>query len=294
MDIVTHAVIGAIVASPFLDSHPLPAVCFALGSVLPDLDALSRIFGKRAFMSIHQTYSHALPVIALVGFAAWPLLDAFGAPPLAALTLALGMVVHSLLDVSNTYGIALFLPFSRRRFSAEWVFFIDGVVVALSYPTLIILNQTNLSKMLVLVIYSVAMALYWICKAVLRRRAFGLSPKGTVSLLPSALVPWHFLGCCQEGETVLLFQINALNGVKSEEERVALFDADFEAIKAEREYQIMCSLSPAYHIVESKSNGNGTRLLCRDLRTRNFKTKFGELEVQLDTQGFVKETVFHV
>ncbi len=55
MDVVTHALIGLIGASPFAVSHPVAASCFALGAVAPDLDALSRLFGKRAFMRAHQT-----------------------------------------------------------------------------------------------------------------------------------------------------------------------------------------------------------------------------------------------
>jgi hypothetical protein len=42
MDIVTHAMMGAIAASPFLQSHPEAAAAFMFGSVAPDLDAFSR------------------------------------------------------------------------------------------------------------------------------------------------------------------------------------------------------------------------------------------------------------
>ncbi len=44
MDIVTHAMMGTIAASPFLESHPEVATAFMFGSVLPDLDVLSRVF----------------------------------------------------------------------------------------------------------------------------------------------------------------------------------------------------------------------------------------------------------
>ena len=39
-------------------------------------------------------------------------------------------MAHSLLDLTNTYGVAWFMPFSNRRFCLEWVFFIDAVVLA--------------------------------------------------------------------------------------------------------------------------------------------------------------------
>jgi hypothetical protein len=91
--------------------------------VAPDLDVLSRLFGKRAFLAAHQTWSHALPLIAAAGAAAYLLLDHRPAVPLA---LVAGMSLHALLDWTNTYGITLWLPFTRRRFCAEWVFFIDA------------------------------------------------------------------------------------------------------------------------------------------------------------------------
>ncbi|MDF1660347.1 MAG: metal-dependent hydrolase [Planctomycetota bacterium] len=295
MDIVTHAVMGAIIATPFMDSHPVAAVCFAFGSVLPDLDAFSRLFGKSAFMKIHQTYSHALPVIALIGLLAWPALNALGVPALGALTLALGMMFHSLLDVTNTYGIALFLPFSKRRFSTEWVFFIDSIVIAISYPTLIILTQfQSLPGKTVLSCYCAIMLCYWLLKCALRRRALSFSPPGTVSLLPSALYPWEFLGCSQGKDEVLLFQVHSLTGNVTREESVPLFDREHEELTTQREFKIMSELSPAYHIVERDQKESGLWLRCKDLRTRNFKTNFGELEISLDLSGAVKDLVFHV
>jgi membrane-bound metal-dependent hydrolase YbcI (DUF457 family) len=47
MDIITHAGIGLIAAAPLLNSHPELAAGLVAGSVLPDLDALNRVFGKR-------------------------------------------------------------------------------------------------------------------------------------------------------------------------------------------------------------------------------------------------------
>ena len=39
--------------------------------------------------------------------------------------LALGMAGHALLDLTNTYGIALLAPISRQRVCFEWTFFLD-------------------------------------------------------------------------------------------------------------------------------------------------------------------------
>src|SRR5215468_216664 len=124
MDIVTHAGVGLVAASPFLADRPELAVGIVAGSVLPDLDALCRLQSKTAFLRAHQTWSHALPVqltlsagtafiAALLG---WRGIE-------VGMGLFAGFVGHSLLDLTNTYGVAWLTPFSRRRFCLEWVFF---------------------------------------------------------------------------------------------------------------------------------------------------------------------------
>jgi membrane-bound metal-dependent hydrolase YbcI (DUF457 family) len=295
VDIVTHAVMGSIVAAPFFQEHPIAASCFVFGAVLPDLDAFSRLFGKRAFMKVHQTYTHALPIIAVIGLLSWPIFRHFDLPGLCALGLALGMTFHSLLDVTNTYGIALFLPFSKRRFSKEWVFFIDSVVALVSYPCLIFLYYRPDLATTVASAYVAIMALYWVLKARLRARALTHSPPGTQALLPSALWPWEFLGCARLDEGVRLFHINALNGEKRNESTVEIFDHRYlDLMDKVPEFQVMSALSPTYHVVQDTGSETGKNLLCRDLRTRNFKTRFGELEVKVDHSGEVKDLVFHV
>ena len=64
MDIVTHGMMGIVIAAPFAQDHPGPAVALMMGSVLSDLDAFSRLGGRRNFLRCHQTYTHALPIIA--------------------------------------------------------------------------------------------------------------------------------------------------------------------------------------------------------------------------------------
>ena len=78
MDVVTHGMIGLVVASPLASTHPEASAAFMFGSVLPDLDAASRIFGKRAFLHAHQTYTHSTPIILAVGAAFWAALGAAG------------------------------------------------------------------------------------------------------------------------------------------------------------------------------------------------------------------------
>lgn len=79
MEIITHAGIGLIAAAPMLNSRPELALGLVAGSVLPDLDALARVFGKRAFLRSHQTWSHAIPVQGAVSVLAGVIASACGA-----------------------------------------------------------------------------------------------------------------------------------------------------------------------------------------------------------------------
>ena len=300
MDIVTHAMMGAVTASAIAEEQPVAAAAFVLGSVLPDLDALSRCFGKRAFLRFHQTQSHGLPNALFAGGLLWILVQALDwYAPWAAVGLALGMIFHSALDYTNTYGITLFAPFSRRRFCTEWVFFIDAVVIVASVAALLGVwqHQQRYGELGygVQLVYGTAMLGYWSVKVALRRRGLRLSPPGTLSLLPSALVPWHYFGCARQGESIAVFRVDVLGGRIFEEERAAILDARYEAALAGvPEFTTMQCLSPAYHAVESQTSAEGTKLICRDLRTRNFRTRFGQLDLLIDARSVVQRVEFHV
>jgi hypothetical protein len=56
----------------------------------------------------------------------------------------------------------------------------------------------------------------------------------------------------------------------------------------------MRELSPAYHVVSASATEAGELICCRDLRTRNFKTTFGDLEILLDARRQIVQTTFHV
>ena len=209
------------------------------------------------------------------------------------------MTFHSVLDFTNTYGITLFAPFSRRRYCTEWVFFIDAVVIAASFVALagIWYHQQRYSELGygVQLVYGTAMLAYWGIKLGLRHRGLRLSPPETLSLLPSALLPWHFFGCAPQEGSVLLFRVDVLHGCLHEEERVDVLDPRYQdVLEGVPEFATMRRLSPAYHAVERQETSDGTMLICRDLRTRNFRTRFGQLDLLIDSRNAVSQIEFHV
>ena len=304
VDIVTHVLMGGVLASPLLETKPLTATLFAFGNVLPDLDALSRAFGKRAFLASHQTWSHSLPVIALIGAVAAGSLAALGSDEAltAGIALALGMTLHAMLDWTNTFWITLLAPFSRKRYCREWVFFIDSVVVAATIPSIAIVGwriATDQSPGWKLqAAYAAFLAIYWPLRVWMRRIAMRRAPPGTMSLLPSALWPWHYLGAVREGDAIRIFDVNLLRPGISNEQRVPILDAPFAGtLDRVPEVATMRHLSPAYHVVRTEplADGSGTKLFCRDLRLRNFEwVAFGAIDLEVGRDGAPRNVVFHV
>lgn len=300
MDIVTHAMSGVILASPLARTTPLTAAALVFGCVLPDLDVLSRSFGKTAFLRWHQTYTHSLPIIAIVTGVSWLIWSWLGLPePWAPLALGAGLALHTLQDVTNTYGVGMLTPFRRRRYALAWVFFIDALVVAVSAVAVVPAGKSFFPRGASgggwTLGYGVFLAAYWSIRWAIRHRAGRLQPQGTRTLVPSALVPWRFYGYALVEGRPRVFELNAIRGAVRDQGEYDVFDGQYAHWLANvPEDRRMRELSPGYHVVAARKHDGKTTLVCRDLRTRNFGGKFGMLEITFDSAGQVEAKVFHV
>jgi membrane-bound metal-dependent hydrolase YbcI (DUF457 family) len=299
MDIVTHAMTGVIAAAPLAAWRPLTAACATFGCVLPDLDVLARLLGKRAFLRCHQTFTHSLPVIAaltLVILAAWHWV---GLPePWAPLALAAGMILHSMMDASNTYGAAIAWPLVRRRFSLGWLFFIDAVTLVVTglFCAISLHNlRTFDSSPAPAIVFAAFVPAWWTTRLLLARRVRRLAPSDVKGLVPSALLPWRFYGYIMHGKRAELRRLNAFTGRQSPQGECGILDDEFaEQLSSVPEFGLMRQLSAGYHVVSAHADGDSVTVTCRDLRTRNFGGRFGILEVTFDSRGRAERTVFHV
>ncbi len=109
----------------------LAGVLFAL---LPDIDYFLIFSDRLAFIRHHRGFTHsltALPLFALLGALAG---RALGGPrwfrPLFFLGLAV-LLSHLLLDLATSYGTQILFPFTRKRFTLDWLFIIDPYLTAL-------------------------------------------------------------------------------------------------------------------------------------------------------------------
>jgi|GEM_PF-2176793 membrane-bound metal-dependent hydrolase YbcI (DUF457 family) len=301
MDIVTHALMGVAVAGPCLITAPAASAGFILGSVLPDLDAFSRIFGKKSFLTWHQTFTHSLGAMLTVAMLGFICLTIQSEIAYAFFGISAGMLFHSLLDYTNTFGVKLCFPFSQRRQCLEWVFFIDAVTIILTALMLAILGWSFTTEsgpsIWQTVIYLVLLISYFLWKGWLRTRAIQKIGMQVESLIPSAFLPWRFMGYRRlDPSQAQLIDFNVLWGSITKEENITILDEQWQATLASSSYFLtMRQLSIGYHIVSDNLKDDGNHVIrCRDLRTRNFGTTFGELDIIVTPTGEIVSQILNV
>ena len=147
MDPLTHLTTG-LICSQLLPapSRWWAAAAGAIFAVWPDVDYFFIFWDRLAFIRYHRGFTHslvALPLFALAGALLGRFLggDRWFKPLFILGLVALGS--HLILDLATSYGTQLLSPFSRRRFSLDWIFIIDpyftalllaGAIASLSFP----------------------------------------------------------------------------------------------------------------------------------------------------------------
>jgi Predicted membrane-bound metal-dependent hydrolases len=307
MDIVTHAAAGIVLGAPLLLDRPEAMAFFVFGSVFPDLDTTARVFGKMGFMKCHQTFMHSFFGIILCAICV-PALAMWGFCIEFAIAFALGMLLHVLFDWSNSYGVMLFYPFSRKRYCRHYLFFIDLTVFLSSMIALAATINTLFTMPLqsvfgrIAAVYASVLILYVALHLLFHIRAKKLLIGRRFVLIPSALLPWQYYGAVEYEGKVTPLKLNALTKKSLFYEPITTLDVAFSGLlAAQPEYRTMHKLLPMYRAVDLKQDGHRLTLTCRELAIRNFGGRFGTLELTVDMEAMdengVPQTikkVFHV
>jgi inner membrane protein len=140
VDNLCHTLAGAALAKTGLDRRtPLATPALLIGANLPDLDALAYLRDPLFALTFRRGWTHGvLAMVVLPPLLAGVLLlwdrqvrrrRRPGAPPAIPRELLLvslaGVLSHPLLDLLNTYGVRLLMPFSGRWFYGDTLFIID-------------------------------------------------------------------------------------------------------------------------------------------------------------------------
>jgi len=131
MDTVTQVLLGTTIAEAGFRGKLGWRAVLAGGvfGLLPDLDVVSRLAGRWAFMRYHRGETHSLVVLTLVapivGWAAWRLTRRRQALGRWIALAAAALITHVLLDWCTSYGTLLWWPFSARHYALDVVAIID-------------------------------------------------------------------------------------------------------------------------------------------------------------------------
>lgn len=135
MDPLTHIATGVaisqFVSSPSRGWAALTATLFA---VLPDLDYVVIFQDRLSYLKHHRGFSHSLVALALFVALGAGLARLLGGPRWVRPVFLIGFLVlasHLFLDWTTSYGTQLLNPFTRAKFSLDWVFIIDPYFTAL-------------------------------------------------------------------------------------------------------------------------------------------------------------------
>src|SRR5579862_9732608 len=137
MDNLCHTLAGAVLAEAGLRRRtPLAVPTLLIGANLPDLDALAYLRGPVFALGFRRGWTHGvlamlvLPVLLAGLMLAWDRLvrrrgDEPADPRGLLVVAAVAVTSHPLLDLLNTYGVRLLMPFSGHWFHGDALFIVD-------------------------------------------------------------------------------------------------------------------------------------------------------------------------
>lgn len=119
LDNLTHTAIGLFLSRAGLNRWtPMASPILLLAANIPDADIVTAAGGSGAYLHYHRHLTHsfaAMPVMAFLAVAIVRLVSRKPVRWLGAMAAAMiGVLSHLLLDLTNTYGVRLLLPFSDR------------------------------------------------------------------------------------------------------------------------------------------------------------------------------------
>lgn len=121
-------------AEPAGESTGAAMLWGALLANAPDIDLVVALHGRADYLDHHRGFTHSLVALPFfAALAAWLLRRYRGRESFARYgTLAFAAILsHLLADLSGSYGIFIFSPLNSHRYRLDWMFVIDGIVIAL-------------------------------------------------------------------------------------------------------------------------------------------------------------------
>jgi inner membrane protein len=130
VDNLTHSLIGVALGRAGLDRlTPRATWILLLAANAPDIDVVSGFGGSLNYLHYHRNITHSLVALPVLPVLVLLAVRAVSRKPLkwrgAYLIALIGVASHLALDLTNTYGVRLLLPFSARWLRLDLNFIFD-------------------------------------------------------------------------------------------------------------------------------------------------------------------------
>ena len=298
MDNITHSLTGLLLNRAGLERlTPRAAWILLLAANAPDIDVVSAFGGSLNYLHYHRHFTHTLvmlPVLPLLCVLAVRLVSRKPVNWAGAYVIAfIGVASHLVLDLTNTYGVRLLLPFS-----AQWLhwditnvidFWIWGVLfISTCAPALARLvnaeigatDQTRggagrgfaIFALVFLTIYEGARSVaHARAVSTLESRVYSGAAASRVAALPGPVSLFEWRGIAETPELVSVVNINLLGDFDPATGRTFYKPEPSPAIEAARRTQVFeeflrFSQYPFWQVIPAEQAEGGTRVEAMDLR----------------------------
>ncbi len=298
MDNITHSLTGLVLSRAGLERlTPRAAWILLLAANAPDIDVVSAFGGSLNYLHYHRHLTHslvALPVLPLLCVLAVRLASRKPVKWAGAYAIAfIGVASHLVLDLTNTYGVRLLLPFSGQWLHWDITNVIDlwiwGVLfISTSAPALVRLvnaeigatGQTRGGARRGFAIFALSfLALYEGARSVAHARAVstlesrvysGAAPS-RVAALPGPVSLFAWRGIAETPEQVSIVNVSLLGDFDPATGRAFYKPESSPAIEAARRTPVFdeflrFSQYPFWQVTPAEQAEGGTRVEAMDLR----------------------------
>ena len=137
MDPISHAIIGgalSLVNGGEISANNPFLIASMLGAVSPDFDIVYRLKGEVKYLREHRGFSHSIPGLVILSAGICAVLSLiYPAAALQELFLwaFVGAFSHTFFDYLNSYGVELFGPLSKRKFTLNLLQIADPIILIL-------------------------------------------------------------------------------------------------------------------------------------------------------------------
>ncbi len=298
MDNITHSLTGLLLSRAGLDRlTPRATWILLLAANAPDIDVVSAFGGSLNYLHYHRHFTHslvALPLLALLCVLAVRLVSRKPVNWAGAYGIALiGVASHLALDLTNTYGVRVLLPFSGQWLHGDITnvidFWIWGVLfVSVSAPALARLVNAEIGAtgqtrggpgrgfaiyaLLFLTIYEGARTVaHARAVSTLESRVYSGAAPIRVAALPGPVSLFAWRGIAETPDLVSVVNVNLLGDFDPATGRTFYKPEPSPAIEAARrtpvfEEFLRFSQYPFWQVTPAEQAEGGTRVEAIDLR----------------------------